>query len=77
MGLLGIFSFGFIFAVLTRQVVIAKFGPDGGAAITNRFANHGNAICPHISNETRRFPANINAFIKHLRGAHGLGRREA
>ena len=77
MGLLRIFGFRFIDAVLIRQIAFAKLIANCGAAITNGFAHHGDTICSHIGDEASRFAANINTFIKSLSGPHGLRCRKA
>ena len=77
MGLLRIFSFCFIDAVLRGQVTFAIFGLNGCAAIADGFADHADTVGSHIGDKARCFAANINAFIETLGRLHGLRGREA
>jgi hypothetical protein len=54
-------------------IVTVDHPPDGA----NGFLRHVDTVGAHVSDETDRLAANIDAFIQPLRQSHGVGGREA
>ena len=77
MGFLRVLGLGRIFARRVGHEAVAIFLGDDLAHAGDRLGRHVDAVGSHISNETDRLAADIDAFIETLRDAHGDRRREA
>jgi hypothetical protein len=74
---LRVLGFGAVFARGARHVVAAERSADMGAYRVDRLARHLHAVGSHIGDQPHRLAAQLHAFIKLLRRAHGHLRAHA